>query len=254
MGTVNTGFPLLIYHEGVLIRSKRYHGGWVCPNIYFLGYAGVVNFKGVRIGGLSGIYKDHHYLWGKKERGETVWSDLTDPCVFAGHHEKVPYDSNALRSIYHVRKYDVEKLMQVSWIRDGWTTVIPQHARWQIRQPLDVFVSHDWPRGIEQKGNLQQLLNAKPHFAKDVNDGVLGSPASAQLLEKLRPAKWFSAHLHVHYRALVEHEKSSDDAQEKTKTTEFISLDKCLPRRRYLQVNVCCVIQSKLFLTCAAAY
>jgi lariat debranching enzyme len=36
----------------------------VAPNIYFLGMSGVVNFGGLRIGGLSGIYKKFDYKKG----------------------------------------------------------------------------------------------------------------------------------------------------------------------------------------------
>lgn len=40
---------------------ELYNGGWAAPNIYYLGHAGVINFGGARIGGLSGIYNAKHY-------------------------------------------------------------------------------------------------------------------------------------------------------------------------------------------------
>lgn len=36
--------------------ESRYHGGWLAPNIYFLGHAGCVQVDGIRIAGASGIF------------------------------------------------------------------------------------------------------------------------------------------------------------------------------------------------------
>ena len=40
---------------------ELYYGGWAAPQIYYLGHAGVVNFGGIRIGGMSGTYQSPHY-------------------------------------------------------------------------------------------------------------------------------------------------------------------------------------------------
>jgi lariat debranching enzyme len=116
-------------HEASNYLWELYHGGWVSDNIYYLGHAGVIQFGSVRIGGLSGIYRDKEYA--------------------KGHYEKSPYSPATIRSSYYVREYDVKKLLQ-------------------INQPLDVFISHDWPRGVERYGDVVDLVRKKNFFKDEV--------------------------------------------------------------------------------------
>lgn len=75
--------------------------------------------------GLSGIFKGHDYTQG-------LW-------------ESVPYSQNSLRSVYHVRSLDVFRLNQ-------------------LKEKVHVMLSHDWPRGITNYGNVDNLLKRKPFF------------------------------------------------------------------------------------------
>ena len=68
-------------------------------------------------------------------------------------------------------------------------------------------------------------------FFIQIRDGTLGSEAAAQLLEKLKPSYWFSAHLHCKFSALVQHGEGGP-------LTRFLALDKCIPGRRFLQVFI----------------
>lgn len=61
----------------------------------------------------------------------------------------MPYNERDIRSIYHVREYDVHKLMQVE-------------------EPIDIFLSHDWPVGITDHGDWQALVRRKPFFNQEV--------------------------------------------------------------------------------------
>lgn len=181
-------------HEASNHLQELPFGGWVAPNIYYLGYAGVVNFGGVRIGGLSGIYKIHDY--------------------YKDHYECPPYNRGSQRSVYHIRKQDVNKLKI-------------------IKSPIDIVMSHDWPNGIVDHGDKEKLLKTKPYFRKDLDNGLLGSDPAWELLTTLKPTYWFSGHMHVKFAAVVTHKA---EASEETKTTKFLSLDKCLPRRNFLQL------------------
>lgn len=237
-------------HEASQPLQELYYGGWVAPKIYYLGAAGVVNVGGIRIGGISGIYKSHDFTQGR--------------------YERPPYDKSTMRSIYHVRNMDVYRMKSLS-------------------QGPDIMMSHDWPQGIEQHGNIQELLRKKPFFREEVERNDLGSPCNRELLDVLKPKWWFSAHLHVKFTAAVNHKpqqrKTADSSvaslvpsqvqpvskpvlpigdvvQEQTEAmalettqfhaiestdnchgddlteqmTRFLSLDKCLPRRQFLSI------------------
>ena len=98
--------PTLIY---------RYHGGWLAPNIYFLGFAGCVQVNGIRIAGASGIFQHYDFQKGTSH-GPVRHSIPLSPVYFTGQFERVPYDRSTMRSIYHVREYNVRRLSLVSLI------------------------------------------------------------------------------------------------------------------------------------------
>ncbi len=160
----------------------------MAPNIYFLGFAGVVWFGGLRISGISGIFNQRHY--------------------HLGHYEKPPYHPDSLRSIYHQRELEVYRLSILS-------------------NQIDVFLSHDWPTGIWDYGDRDQLLRIKPYFTEEVNAGDMGSPPLMNLLKTLQPHFWFSAHLHVKFPAVVSHNMNPEGSR----CTRFLALDKVLPGR-----------------------
>ncbi|UYV79748.1 FHDC1 [Cordylochernes scorpioides] len=179
-------------HAGVWLgagESELFYGGWVAPNIYYLGSAGVIKVGELRIAGLSGIYNGGHYL--------------------KGHFEFFPFNESTKRSVYHVRNLEVFRLKQ-------------------LNEPVDIMLTHDWPRGIYNYGDVQKLLRHKGFFQKEIEENTLGSRPAEDLLKKLKPDYWFSAHLHCKFAALVKHDSEN--------TTRFLALDKCLPRRNFLQI------------------
>ncbi|MCJ1339435.1 hypothetical protein MMC09_004724 [Bachmanniomyces sp. S44760] len=152
-------------HEASNHLFELYYGGWVAPNIYYLGAANVVRLGPLRIAGLSGIWKGFDYR--------------------KPHFERLPYNQDDVKSIYHVREIDVRKMLQ-------------------IRTQVDIGISHDWPQGIEWKGDFKALFRKKDLFEADARSGRLGSVAAKNLMDYLRPPYWFSAHLHCKFPAIVQ--------------------------------------------------
>ncbi|QPG77015.1 hypothetical protein FOA43_004410 [Brettanomyces nanus] len=213
-------------HEASNYLEELKYGGFVAPNIYYLGRSGAVWYKGLRIIGWSGIYYSRDFMNIRRD-------------------EALPYNRWAIRMVYHYRKDDYMKLRLLNECNDS------------------IVVSHDWPEGIYRWGSLNYLLKKKPFFKKDIEKGELGSPMNRELLEHLRPKYWMAAHLHVGYKVTVDWNKKrqitkvdnkdeidldldlseeDQDAEKESKPiasvhdTTFLALDKCLPRRHYLEI------------------
>ena len=112
-------------HEASNYLFELYYGGWVAPNIYYLGAANVLRFGPLRIAGLTGIWKGYDYR--------------------KPHFERLPYNQEDVNSIYHVRELDVRKLLS-------------------LRSQVDIGLSHDWPQGVEFHGDYNWLFNRKTRF------------------------------------------------------------------------------------------
>ncbi|EDL44461.1 Ser/Thr protein phosphatase family protein [Plasmodium vivax] len=153
-------------HEAVNVLKQLYYGGWVAPNIYFLGYSNVHNINDFRICSLSGIYKKYNF--------------------YKKYNEHYPYDEISKVSAYHIRKFEIEKLKL-------------------LKEKIDIVVTHDWPNNIEKHGDVNDLVRRKFHFQSDIYNNTLGNPHTEFLLNKLKPYFWFSSHLHVKYSAIFLH-------------------------------------------------
>lgn len=173
-------------HEASNYLWELYYGGWVAPNMYFLGEAGCVEVGGLTIAGISGIYKSHDFTLGR--------------------FETMPYNNSTVRSVYHTRCYDTFRLHLLSRMQGA------------VSHP-DIVLSHDWPNTIEQNGDVRWLVQKKPFFREEIGSNSLGSPPLMDLLHDLKPKYWFSAHLHVRFAALVKHGKGEESIPRTTDAT-----------------------------------
>ncbi|PHH69263.1 hypothetical protein CDD80_6871 [Ophiocordyceps camponoti-rufipedis] len=162
-------------HEASSYLSELHYGGWVAKNIYYMGAANVLRFGPLRIAGLSGIWKSHDYR--------------------TPHHERLPYNWEDVKSVYHVREIDVRKMLL-------------------LRTQVDVGLSHDWPRSIEKYGNTEELFAKKPDFRRESAEGKLGNLGAQYIMDRLRPYYWFSAHLHVKFAAIRRYDKGEGEPEE----------------------------------------
>lgn len=209
-------------HEASNYMWELRWGGWVTENIWYMGTEGVIRVKSdndksgvdsfcLRIGGVSGIYSEHDFRRAELDRSCSQL-DLRD-----------------YRTVYHYRQASFERLFQLN--TDSNTS------------PIDVFLSHDWPQGIWNYGDLTWLLSKKPFFRQDMQSGKLGSPPLTELLHSLRPRYWFSGHMHCRFEATIQHitsesshSLSARNGGRKRRTTEFLALDKTIPGRHFIEV------------------
>ncbi|CAD7947338.1 unnamed protein product [Amoebophrya sp. A25] len=257
-------------HEASNFLLDLYYGGWVCENIYYLGIAGCIDLVAergpgpdfidstgarlgkrevVRLAGMSGIYNHRNSLIGMYER-MAVTRDIDTG------EAKVRLTEDSMRSAYHVRQFECDKMAMLGEIlreepgepvagssEQKAAGVFEQHqpatssrpSKGRRRKGVDVFLSHDWPRGIWEGGDLEGLLRRKDRtgvMRRDIGSGVFANPLTRPVLDAVQPRFWFAAHHHVKFASLMKHESGG--------ITRFLSLDKCLPGREFLQVLEIC--------------
>ncbi|KAA6393705.1 MAG: putative Lariat debranching enzyme [Streblomastix strix] len=150
-------------HESCSYSWELFYGGWLCPRVYFMGAAGAVVYRGLRLVGLSGIY--NHRSYGLK------------------FYPVSPYVTvDRKTEAFHYKQNTVEMLK-----------LLTPHA--------DILISHDWPVNAANSGDTAALLRRKPHFRNDIQQGQLGSIAVQQLVEHFRPQYHFASHMHVKFIA-----------------------------------------------------
>lgn len=221
-------------HESSGYLKELKYGGWVAPNMYFLGEYGIIWYKGLKIGGLSGIYNDNSF-------NNNSTKD-----------EVLPLNPSSLRSIYHIKPKNYCKLLLLKSINS------------HDNDRFDIVLSHDWPQYIYNHGDLPKLLHNKPFFKADIESGKLGSPVARMLFNHLNSRYWFSSHLHVLFETTVNYidvpKRNLDEIDmdmdmemnsntdpdtnnsakpqdpEANESTFFLALDKCGRNRRHLHI------------------
>ncbi|CCW63927.1 unnamed protein product [Phytomonas sp. EM1] len=226
-------------HENSDWLAEESYGGFVAPNIYYLGHSGIIVVDEMLcIGGLSGIFKDMDYH--RPYPSRPYWSQEA-----------------AKRSAYHVRRIEVQKLQAFMSIlrnerilrgnahHDAAVQPKPQDvdainpengtsssfnsASTKFFFPLrvDIMLSHDWPAGITKYGDEPQLLRYKPYFKDEVVRNELGNPHTLELLRLVQPQHWFAGHLHCFFEAKVPHRENISNGSGDVTSTSFTALDKC---------------------------
>eukprot|EP00127_Corallochytrium_limacisporum_P001460 Clim_evm13s57 gene=Clim_evmTU13s57 len=223
-------------HEASAYFSELPYGGWLCPNLWYMGLSNVVSFAGLRIKGVSGIYKSHD--WDRRPR-------VTAPMPPGS--KDVAWNEGQKRGIYHQHVED--QLHTYAFLDEKGFSVasVPEELC-----EIDVMVTHDWPTVATNRSpsellvsDTEHLIRRKSFFADEIRRAELGSPKHSEYITmgKETSRYWFSSHLHVKYTALMgrtipqsscEQEQSDDGGTEKW--CRFLALDKVEPHREWLQV------------------
>jgi len=175
------------------------YGGWIAPNIYYMGYSNVIRYNGLRIGGLSGMNDklfDHLYK-----------TDI----VKAGYFERLPFDQRDRRSVCYTRYLDVYRMLQV-------------------KNGVDIMFTFDWP--LDVLGDKQSTIQCqrKLPFAFQNGDlfNDLGNEMYKNVLDQVMPKHWFAGKVKLNLNKTYRHNLST--------VTEFHSLNKYDPKRENCQI------------------
>ena len=134
------------------------YGGFIADNIYYTGRASIIDFCGLRIGALSGVYVDHMF----------------NTPIF----EKFPIRGNAMKTVHYVRSFSQYQLMCYE--------NVPEAPK------INVIMTHDWPNDDRLRRRFRNVQYDS--FKRNLEEGNIHGN---ELLCALHPKYWTAAHHHV---------------------------------------------------------
>lgn len=156
-------------HEASSVLLELPFGGWVAPNVFFMGLSNILDINVssqtiFSILGISGVYHEKSYPY-------PIVKQLTNF-----------YDR---KGVCNIKVSTIDNILSSS--------------------PLDnklIAVSHDWPSGallgMDQKWKQKLLKGQKADLWLKNDEGSLGCPYFKDIAKKLNPMFWFSAHHHTY--------------------------------------------------------
>jgi lariat debranching enzyme len=151
-------------HEASDVLHVLPFGGWLAPNVFYLGRACSVSFGDTVITSLSGLWKPEDY-----------WRPVNEAYPIRSEEDKA--------TTYHIRAFSDFQL-------HGLTKT-------------DLFVSHDWPAGIPDKCGGAYLQSRRPDLIDSDRQHSFGLPHGLKLVQNLNPGSWFAAHHHIPFSTKI---------------------------------------------------
>ncbi|CAE6426136.1 unnamed protein product [Rhizoctonia solani] len=243
-------------HEASNYLWELYHGGWLAPNIYYIGGSGCVKVNGLRIAGASGIYKAQDYRLDITQYGDVAGLLKRKP-FFKSDIEKGELGSPPMM--------DLLRSLQPSY----WFSA-------HLHCKFEALVNHESETSESSVPSLGQTSTVPAEAEKDLSGGTAGAanpdeiqlddlddtPESYPPLAANLPSRSMESGPELNPdEILIEDDQGGIDVvpinsepakqvnsldniksgkvgggQPPARSTRFLALDKCLPRRQYLHV------------------
>jgi lariat debranching enzyme len=145
-------------HEAMDLVFQLPFGGYIAPNVYYMGRGGQLLVGDILISGISGLYKSGEYYNPVKE---------TFPL-------RTPADIHTAIGIRAFTDFQLFGLKKTQ-----------------------IMMSHDWPSTIPSKYATNFLRKVRPDLIESDMKGTFGLPLGMKFIEEVKPSTWFAAHHHL---------------------------------------------------------
>ena len=139
------------------------YGGFIADNLYYAGRSSILDYKGLRISTLSGIFN------------ESIFNQLL--------FEKFPIRNGDIKTNHYIRSFSLYQLLCYGYI--------PKAPK------INVMMTHDWPNDERGENRFKNIIIDCPE-EKKFPDGNKYAP---EILCSLKPDYWTAAHLHTKFEA-----------------------------------------------------